>query len=506
MKYGEAKALIKRTMGRARATTGRTSADALQEIGESEAIQAFDALERQGDGAFVGADDNLKAFLWEFARSLSASTPAHDQHPDLLLRVIAAYEAAAGIKEPRAHELRIGLLNRRIAAEHGFRPDAGWPGDDGRKLQEEFESLRGLNLTEEQRTKLEQSSTLFAGRRTDVYSTIAFELPHPLVRRPTCVTLDYEGAEVRIDIRPTSAAPDMIAFAEGVHHSLTVLGGGAWPPGVSEVLVVFRGLIDWTASVESYEDPAVSSSGGRSPAIPQLVADVLRAALLGLQVRADDELDGYWMPVANDVRQYQLQIGTATDPTAYYMHHLTPGGARATVLDGPSFEIDLGTVELPRPWQAARVYAHGALRSARYFDAVVWTNVAIEAYIDEVLAEISGTPGVDASELARGSSLFAEAEEIVARAHPHLAGTIEWPTTEKAPSRYRQISAAARLATMGTSKKVLQNLYSAIASQRNDAVHGRSIDSVPAQAARAALEALDAFVEKFRVTPPLIDN
>src|SRR5690606_19578275 len=130
---------------------------------------------------------------------------------------------------------------------------------------EELETLRGLeDLVEEQRTKLEQSAALFAGRRTDVYSTIAFELPHPLVRRPTSITLDYDGSEVEIDIRPTSAAPDMIAFAEDVHYSLTVLGGGAWPPGVSEVLVVFRGLIDWTASVESYEDPAVSSSGRRS--------------------------------------------------------------------------------------------------------------------------------------------------------------------------------------------------------------------------------------------------
>ena len=480
--------------------TNRSSSDALRDIGESSAIEAFDALERQGDRAFIRAGNDLKAFLWELAIALDGTAGhSYGDHPGMLPRVINAFTTAAGSRDPRGLDLRIGLLDRRIAAEHGFKPDAGWPTEDESALQEELSSLGRLDLTPAQRISVEKSATLLAERRTSIHSTINFELPHPLVRRETSLAIEYENSQVRVAIRPTSAATNIFTFSEDVHHSLTVLGGGAWPPGVSQVTIVLHGLVDWTASVETYEDAAVSSTRGRSPAIPQLAADIVRSSLLALHLHAEDELDGYWMPVANDIRAYHLQVGTAAEPSAYHMHHLEPSGARATILDGPLFEADLGPAERPRPWQAARVYAHGALRSARYFDAVVWANVAIEAYIDEVLAEISEKPGVNASALEKGTSVFAEAEQIVARTYPHLAGTIDWPSTEKAPSRFRQINAAARLMTMGTSKKELNRLYSAVSRQRNDAVHGRSIDSVPAREARTALAALDEFVAQFRV-------
>lgn len=499
VKQGEAKSLIKNAMRQARKTK-RSSSAALQDIGESSAIEAFDALERQGDGSFIGADDDLKAFLWELANELDGTGGhSYGEYPGLLPRVIKAFTTAAGSRDPRGFDLRVGLLDRRIAAEHGFKPDTGWPTYDESSLQEELTSLGRLDLTPALRIRVEKSATLLAERRTGVHSTISFELPHPLVRRETSLAFEYEASQVQVAIRPTSAATNDVAFSEDVHYSLTVLGGGAWPPGVSQVTIAFRGLVDWTASVETYEDSAVSSTRGRSPAIPQLAADVVRSSLLALRLHAEDELDGYWMPVANDIRAYEFQVGTAAEPSAYHWHHLQPGGARATILDGPFFEADLGTAERPRPWQAARVYAHGALRSARYFDAAVWANVAIEAYIDEVLGEIAMTPGVNASELEKSISVFAEAEAIVARTYPDLAGTIDWPSTEKAPSRFRQIAAAVRLTTMGASKKELQRLYSAVSSQRNDAVHGRSIDSVPAREARAALAALDEFVAEFRV-------
>lgn len=498
MKLGEAKALIKHAMRQAR-SSGRTSSDALQAVGESDALEAFDALERQGDAAFVGADDDLKAFLWELARALD-ETGGHSygQRPGLLARVVQAFATAAGVNDPRGQDLRVGMLLKRAATEVGYKPGAGWPTEGASALQEELNSLGVLELTEAQQAIVEKASRLVEDRSDDVRSTVVFELPHPLVRREAVLTLEYEGTQVLVTIMPTSSATDVIAFPEGVYHSLTVLGAGAWPPGVSRVTIEFHGLVDWTSSVESYEDEAESSARGRSPAIPQLAADIVRSAMLALQSQAEDELDGSWMPVANDVRAYDFQVGTQADPKAYHYHRLRPGGTRATILDGPVVEVDLGGLERPRPWQAARAYAHGALRSARYFDAVVWANVAIEAYIDEVLASIVTTQGVDATELFQGTSIFAEAEAIVARDHPDLAGTIDWPNVEKAPSRFRQIARAASLVTMAAKKKDLQRLYSAVSRQRNDAVHGRSIDSVRASDARAALVALDEFVELFR--------
>lgn len=500
MKQGEARALIKRAMHRARSAK-RSSSDALQEIGESGAIEAFDALDRQGRGAFVGANDDLKAFLWELAIALDGSAGySYGGHPGLLPRVINAFTLAVGSKDRRGLDLRTGLLDKRIAAEHGFKPDVGWPTVASSDIAEELDTLSRLDLDPELRMRVEKSATLFAELRTGVRSTIVFDLPHPLVRRETSLDFKYENSQVCTIIRPTSSAANFVAFPEGVHYSLTTLGGGAWPPGVSHVTIAFCGVIDWTASVDTYEDDALSPSKERSPAIPRLAADIMRSALLALQSYAEDELDGHWFPVANDIRTYDFHVGTVDEPNKYHSHSFQPGGARATILDGPFFKADLGAAECPQPWQAARIYAHGALRSARYFEAVVWANVAIEAYIDSVLGDIAAISEANASELEKGISVFAEAEEIVACSYPELAGTIEWPVAEKAPSRFRQIAAASRLAAMGTSKKELHRLYSVVSRQRNDAVHGRSIDSIPAREARNALDALDEFISEFWVS------
>ncbi|MEJ1089338.1 hypothetical protein WDU99_13535 [Microbacterium sp. Mu-80] len=498
MKQSEAKALIRDAMRRAQSAR-KSSSDALADIGEENAVEAFSALERQGDGAFVGATNELKAFLWELARAHDDThLRGYNTHPNLLPRVINALTVALGKDDLRGQALRVNLLRSRVATELGFKPDTGWPEGGETTVYDELTLLDQLELAEEQRASLELTKQLIAEHRNDVRSTIKFDLPHPLVRRYTTLALSYADARIRIVIVPTPSATNLVSFPEGTSYALSVLGGGAWPPGVSQVMIVFDGLVDWTTSVETYEDEALSSSRGQSPVIPWVAADVVRSALLALQNQAEEELDGYWMPVANDVRSYEFQVGTASHPNAYHRHYLQPGGARATVLDGPEFESALGDVERPRPWQAARVYAHGALRSARYFDSVVWANVAIEAYIDMVLNTLSTTPGLDTSGLAKATSVFADAEEIVARAHPELAGKINWPVAEKAPSRFRQIGAAAQVAKMTVPKKELQRLYASVSRSRNDAVHGRSIDSVKAVEARTALTALDDFVEKFR--------
>lgn len=500
MKQGEARALIRKTVKTI--GNGRSSAVAFAEIPEDEAIDAFLALERVGDAAFVGADDTLLAFLFEtFRRFTVSSYPGQNLNARAIApRIFKALVTAARSDNPKVADLRLGTLQWRIANQFGFKPEGGWPRESSEVIAAEIRELvQRTNLTAEQRQILDVASQIFGEDNEIVRSVIAFKLPHPLVRRLTHLRLSHGGLKASVSIHPTSQAPHVVTGI-GSPVAIQAVGGGAWPAGTADIKIVANGVVDWTASVEGYS-ATDGPTPGRSLAVPLVAADLLRAALTALARVAPDELDGRWLPTASDVRAFNLSVGIAALPNAFHEEYSEPAGSRTTILDAPEITLELGEVESPSSWIAARTYASGALRSARYFDAVIWANVSVEAYIDERLDAIADSADVDADQLRRATSLYADAEAILVAQKPELAGVIIWPQIEKAPSRFRQIKAAAQSAPLLGTAKEISAAYRKVSAPRNAAIHGRTVDSVTPSEAEQAVECLDHFIKLFSDRP-----
>lgn len=502
MKLGEAKQLIERVARDAMAN-GVSSEAAFDAIPESEAIEAFYALHRAGTQEFVGGTRAVGAFLLETYRRFTVRgyPGAQQRGREVAPELLRAFVLLAGERSQPVASLRLETLVWRIADQFGYKPTVGWPEARVEEMRAEMDAIASLqNLNSKGRDVIAKGASMLEGRANSLRSLIEFELPHPLVRRESVLTLTHEGLRVTLTIRPRTSAPDLFEFGEPTELFAfrTTIGGGAWPPGTSELEFAAHGLVDWTAAVPAYrlDEPG----GSQSMALPWLGAEVVRAALAELARVAPDELDGLWMPSANDIRSFNFSV-VAEDGEVLHSMHAMPSGARVTMLEHPTITLDLGDVGIPQPWTAARTYARGALRSARYFDAVIWANVAVEAFIDQQLAEFSALPNVNLEELQAGTSVFGEAEQIVASARPDLAGYFHWPDREVAPSRFRQIGGASdHLGLRGTARQ-LKGAYSRVSRSRNDAIHGRTIDFVtPAQAA-SALEALDEFTELFTLQP-----
>lgn len=503
MKLGDGKRLIER-LARDAMDGGLSSEAAFHAISESEAVEVFDALRRAGNQEFVGASRAVGTFLFETHRRFTVRgyPGAQEQGRALAPELLRAFELVAGEYSRPAAILRLQTLVWRIADELGYKPMYGWPAVKVDARREEIHALASLaELNADGQDVVAKGEALLDGCRDALRSSIEFELPHPLVRRESVLNLTYQDLRVVLTIRPRTSAPDLSELSEPTElfASTKTIGGGTWPPGSPAIELVAHGLVDWTAAVPAYrlDEPG----GGQSMALPWLGAEVVRAALAEVALVAPDELDGLWMPSANDIRSFSFSV-TAADGQVLHSLHAMPSGARVTMLDHQTVTIDLGHVGTPQPWKTARTYAHGALRVARYFDAVIWANVAVEAFIDQRLREFSSLPGVNVDLFWVGTNVFGEAEQIVANARPDLAGYFEWPDREAGPSRFRQISAAGKCFDLRGTLKQLKSAYSRVSGSRNDAIHGRTIDFVTPNQAGSALEALDEFTELFTLESP----
>ncbi|MCS5496347.1 hypothetical protein NY547_03730 [Cnuibacter physcomitrellae] len=499
MKYSEATRVIDDAFIAVR-KLGQPSSAALTGLSDETIIDAFEALERRGNGAFVGAHLHIQAFLFESYRRFTLDSYAAADPIGRLAapRFLAAFALAVGNEHQDVYRLKVGTLIWSLAGQLGYKPGDGWPTclPSHRAAIEQL-SVEVANYPE-LAAETRKALAFLEGIRGDtgVQSVVEFELPHPLVRRETKIEFEYAALHVLLEIRPTAyqglTSADMGVTPTGVSYR----GGGAWPPGTSSVRVTTRGVLDWTASVEAYTS-GIGPETGRSLATPFVAADVVRSGLIATATAAPDELDGQWLPVVHDIRQFTLSVGTEAEPGLYRWEHHQPGGVQVTVLDADRIAIDLGQVDRPQAWQAARTYARGALRSGRYFDAIVWANAGVESFIDAQLAAIRDMADVDSESLFEATSLYADAERIVREKHPELAGTIPWPEKEAAPSRFRQVKGAAKLVAMVGTPSQIQSAYSRVSNSRNDAVHGRTIDAVTPAQANEALENFDLFVVLF---------
>ncbi|WP_277213695.1 hypothetical protein [Isoptericola croceus] len=500
MKLAEANRLIRDGFREATPAALQSSA-VFASVGDKEILDAFLALERAGNQSFVGAGDPTELFLWEaFGRFGQAIYPGvHSAGAEAAPRILEAFKLADGAGSARSARLGASIMKRRVAIEFGYKPVVGWPVTESAALLAEMSEIESALPAppsgDSALQELENARQMMPGANDELRSTLRFSLPHPLTRRETSVAVEYEGLIARVTIKPSPSPTGGVQFEGAQPADIEDSSPGAWSVGASEIVVVASGLIDWTASVPKYEIGDLP--GDESPALGKLSADLVRAVLVSLATKSPDELSGQWLPLPADVKQIHFMVGTVDAPSAYHMTFMPMNSTRITVLDADSIEVDLGSLTAPRPWEAARAYALGALRAGRSFDAVAWANVAIEALIDEKLYELTEMSAADGAAVLTGSSIYSEAEDILAKQFPEMAHKVDWPAVEKAPSRYRQIKAIARVLPIQGNANDLKTAYRNVSDKRNDVMHGRAVDTIAVDVAETAIDNLQAFIGMF---------
>jgi hypothetical protein len=126
-------------------------------------------------------------------------------------------------------------------------------------------------------------------------------------------------------------------------------------------------------------------------------------------------------------------------------------------------------------------------------EALFWLNVAVESLIARRFEEIEQMTGRSslANDLGSPKEFWAEAETIVSKQFPDLAGKTKWPTAKIHVSIFGKLKALYRLVPMKTSLNELLVHYRAISGERNDLFHGKQTTRTTVAVVRAAKQAFD---------------
>ena len=95
-----------------------------------------------------------------------------------------------------------------------------------------------------------------------------------------------------------------------------------------------------------------------------------------------------------------------------------------------------------------------------------------------------------AEELGSPKEFWAQAEEIVSKQYPEMAGKVKWPTAQVHVSVFGKMKTLYRRVTMKTSIDELLLRYCDISGERNDLFHGKRTSRVSVTAVMTACEAL----------------
>ena len=125
-------------------------------------------------------------------------------------------------------------------------------------------------------------------------------------------------------------------------------------------------------------------------------------------------------------------------------------------------------------------------------EPLVWLNVAVESLIAERFKEIEaviGRPGL-AADLGSPKEFWAEAEAIISKQIPEVAGKVRWPTAAIHVSVFSKLRALYRLVPMKTPLDELLSKYRDVSGERNDLFHGKRATRVTVPTIEAASQAL----------------
>jgi hypothetical protein len=479
-------------------------------ISDSMWIELLDALNVASNHITFRAEPAVRKFLyygcvqfdrWNVPTPFTVSPDSHEKFSSFLNSLMAVEPiGSVNLSIFHVHEQKTKLFDKHAYVSGRQSWSLPEPGtlreyiDCTRHLPEPIDIGMRTEFVKQRDELLNVIRAMEDDSLTTVFSTA---LPYPICTRDMRLTGTWRKLRFSVLLEPEfRSAEGFETEGDGITRPM---GSTRWQAGRTKVAIHFTGLVDgnaWTPAMRAIE-------GNESPVSGWPSCYTICFALLydiSWQVRnQDDGIADLWPPSPRDISAIELYMLTPQDERLdYKMMQL--GMWRTEVGQaGDRMDVDLGEVVLPAYWKRCRITAASYLSLGDTRESLIWLNIGVEALIDEricEMAEASGNPAALAI-ITGKKSVWLEAEQIVSRQFPEVAGRIRWPDTEVHQSKYTQIKLAHEHFRLRSSKNQANRNYSNISQDRNSLIHGSSVELVPVDRVLEAMGAFDWLAENF---------
>lgn len=322
-------------------------------------------------------------------------------------------------------------------------------------------------------------------------TVLRFSVPYLLHTATLDVGFTWRGIPAKAQIVPSQKMlEETFVQAEGI---VQTVGASRWQTGTSRITVELDTLLDGSAFTPALQ--ALQSDGPPISGWPKSFSFAFSIFYdLAWRVRMEHAGTHNWIPAPRDLSDLEFWIKTLSIDNLAWMRQSSP----ATLMQFHSSEtqnlsLNLGELDQLRWATECTLRAHMYLELGDTNEALFWLNVAVESLIAqrfEQIEQITGRSGL-ANDLGSPKEFWAEAEAIVSKQFPELAGKTKWPTAKIHVSIFGKLKALYRLVPMQTSLEELITRYKAVSGERNDLFHGKRTTRTTVAAVKAAKQAFD---------------
>jgi len=367
----------------------------------------------------------------------------------------------------------VGLFRNKIPAIN--------PPNNAEKIQE---------FLREKDKNLKLISGLLGG---SLQTKITTHLPYIVHKSTLSITFSWQGISIKSKLTPTFWQSESLVSSNIPNQPISP---SRWQAGITKVELEFQCLIDydaWTPSLLELGSEALPFDGwakGFTLAF-QVIDDLV------WRVRIEYGGESQWIPAPRDISASTFEILSDGQQVTW---KLTEAAfMRMFPKTEEELEIELGQLQ-SIPWYIkCRSLAVMYLEIGETNEALFWLNAGIESLFQNRFKEIAFATGRTnlEDELNSPKVYWNEAEKIVKKQFPELAGKIEWPDSKRHVSVYQKLKCLHTSVPMKTSLQELNAKYNKISKHRNSLVHGVIDQRLPADVVKEALSSFDWINENF---------
>ncbi len=401
-----------------------------------------------------GVSDNTRMFLLEEIRS----------------EIFKSFDC---IPVESVNRREVGLFIEKIAAIN--------PPNNPEK-NKEFLTEKDKNLT--------IISGLLGG---SIQTKITTDIPYIVHKSTLSITFFWQGISIKSKLTPTFLQSESLVSS---NIPIQPISPSRWQAGITKVELEFQCLIDydaWTPSLlELGSEPLPFDGWAKGFTLAFQVIDDLV-----WRVRIEYGGESQWIPAPRDISASTFEILSDGQQVAWKLKD--PAFMRMFPKTEEELEIELGQLQ-SIPWYIkCRSLAVMYLEIGETNEALIWLNAGIESLFQDRFKEIALATGKTnlEDELNSPNVYWNEAEEIVKKQFPELAGKTKWPDSKSHVSLYKKLKHLYKSVPMKTSEKELNAKYSKISKDRNSLVHGVIAKRLPAGVVKEALSSFDWINENF---------
>jgi len=327
----------------------------------------------------------------------------------------------------------------------------------------------------------------------NIQTKITTHLPYIVHKSTLSMTFSWQGISIKSKLSPTFLQSESLVSSNIPNQPISP---SRWQAGITKVELEFQCLIDydaWTPSLlELGSEPLPFDGWAKGFTLAFQVIDDLV-----WRVRIEYGGESQWIPAPRDISASTFEILSDGQQVAWKIKEAA--FMRMFPKTEEELEIELGQLQ-SIPWYIkCRSLAVMYLEIGETNEALFWLNAGIESLFQNRFKEIALATGRTnlEDELKSPNVYWNNAEEIVKKQFPELAGKIEWPDSKSHVSLYKKLKYLHTSVPMKTSVKELHAKYNKVSKHRNSLVHGVIDQRLPADVVKEALSSFDWINENF---------